>query len=135
MRYLGAAAVFVFALSTGFLQRGPVSAATLSVSGEITITARVADTHYVVIDNHDNVLEIISNTTRPAAPKVFRGSTNSDERPLTEGVYEQYLRLTETNQGVMGTLYKKETRIADSERRPYLLLLPGNVLGIARYFH
>lgn len=133
MRYLGAAAVFIFALSTGFFQGAVVSAATLSASGEITITARVADTHYVIVDGHDNIVEIISNTTQSATPRVFRGSTSSSEIPMSEGVYVQYRQLTQSSHGVIGTLYKKEVRTANFGTRPHLLPLYGNILSIARY--
>lgn len=135
MRYLGAVSVFIFALSAGFLKAVPASATTISASGEITITARVADAHYVIVDSQDNILEIISNTTQTVTPKVFRGSTDSHEIPLSKGVHEQYRQLTESKQGVIGTLYKKEARTAGFDRQPHLLLLRSNALSIVRYFH
>lgn len=135
MRYLGAAAFFIFALGTGFLQGAVVSAGTLSASGEITITARVADTHYVIVDSQDNIVEITSNTTQTVTPRVFRGSiTATSEIPLSKDVYEQYRQLTASNQGVVGRLYEKKLQTANFDKRSYLFLLQSNSLSIIRYF-
>lgn len=134
MRYLGAAVVFMFALGTGFSHGAVVSAGALSASDEITITARVADAHYVVVDSRDNILEITSNTVQPVTPRVFRGSiTDTSEIPLSKGIYEQYRKLTRSNQGMAGTLYKKDTRIGNFDSNSHLLLFKGGGLSIIRY--
>lgn len=134
MRYLGATALFIFALSVGFIPSETVSAGTITASGKITITARVADTHYVIVDNQDSIIEITSNTTQLVTPRVFRGSiTDANEITLTKAIHEQYRQLTISNQGSAGTLYKKPAAITEPGRQSYFLPLRSNTLSIINF--
>jgi hypothetical protein len=56
--------------------------------GKITVHARIAATHYIIVDEHDKIIQIDSNTTDVATPRIFLQKVKSgNERVMTPTVY------------------------------------------------
>lgn len=85
------------------------SAASLSASGQITITARVAPTHYIIVDDSDEIIELVSNTSGPAEIEVFRGSVKlGNQINLNPKIETRYRVILDAQHLRMGVLYRKQ---------------------------
>ncbi|MBA3758747.1 hypothetical protein H0X10_03895 [Candidatus Saccharibacteria bacterium] len=97
--------VLVFAVVA--LLPATAGAETFSISQNIEVRARVAATHTIILDDDDTILEISSNTTEEAVPRVFRNLIAKESvLPLTDEIYAQYRKLVPEGTGRAGLLYK-----------------------------
>lgn len=105
MRLLGITAGFFAA----FLLTAPsASAATLTASGEIRITAVVAPVHYIIVNEDGDIIDITSNTDEDAAPKVYRDKVAAgNEVQLTRAIYQDYRAIVPAGKSRIGKLYAK----------------------------
>jgi hypothetical protein len=86
---------------------GTTSAETVTVQGNpITVTARVAATHYLIVNDKGEIVQIVSNTNGEAKPRVFLNKVaRGQEHPLTDDISRQYKTLVPTGQSHVGTIY------------------------------
>ncbi len=93
MKYLGALVAGILVAAT--LGSGtPVAAKTISVSDEITIQSRVLPRQSIIVNDKNQIIKIISNTTEDLMPKVYRNVIDSEnELMLTEDLLKQYRSL------------------------------------------
>jgi hypothetical protein len=97
--------------------------------GKITVHARIAATHYIIVDEHDKIIQIDSNTTDVATPRIFLQKVKSgNERVMTPTVYAQYRRIVPSGVTHIGTIYKASSDpilvALDPHYRPQLPALP-----------
>lgn len=109
-----------------------VQAETISASGEIKITARVAPTHYVIVDDSDQIIELTSNTEGPADIKIYRNTVKAgNEVALNNAIYASYQEILTSRTPRIGILYKKMVEPARTASSwPQLILLPPQSLSI-----
>lgn len=137
MRILGVFTLFICSLVINFLVPASALAGSLSASGRITITARVAPTIYVIVNNQDQIMEVTSNTPEIIAPTIFRLKVaEGSQITATPEILDQYQALIKSKQGQMGTLYKTyiptvEKPNADWPFRPFDV----NSLSLLAYWH
>jgi hypothetical protein len=97
--------------------------------GKITVHARIAATHYIIVDEHDKIIQIDSNTTDVATPRIFLQKVKSgNERVMTPTVYSQYRRIVPSGVTHIGTIYKASSDpilvALDPHYHPQLPALP-----------
>src|SRR5438309_242816 len=68
----------------------PAPAAAQSSGGNVTVTAVVAPARYILVDNHDRIRQIISNSPDVVTPTVYKHSFKSTPIPLTPHILGQY---------------------------------------------
>lgn len=87
MKKFWSAVIIVFTL----LPAGAAGATSLSVSQTIHLSGVVPEMRYIVVDSHDKVTEITSNTVHDITPRVYRGSLQSGiQVPLTPAILRDY---------------------------------------------
>ena len=59
----------------------------------VTITAVVAPVRYVLVDDHDSIKQITSNTPLNVVPKAYKNSYQSAPLPLSTAVDSQYVAI------------------------------------------
>lgn len=102
---------FILGLFCLWFSSPAVNAKTISVSQKITITATVLPHHYIIVDNNDKIVEVISNTDGQATIKVYIHEVSyGNEVLLTPKIYQQYMHLV-SRQQKYGVLYKSESKV------------------------
>lgn len=94
------ATLFIFAFVA--MWSVPVSAQTITVSQTITITARVAPTRSIVVNEQGVMTKIYSNTSDNVAPKVYLYDVPGKELPLTSALLQQYNEVIKQQKHVIG---------------------------------
>jgi hypothetical protein len=82
--------VFGLVLAAGIFGSTTSVAADPTSGGSVTISAQVAAVRYILVDNHNRVRQILSNTVASVAPVVYRGSFKSVPIGLTPDIAGQY---------------------------------------------
>lgn len=91
----------------GLFGSRPASAATLSASGEVHLSGKVAPAHYVIVDGSGTILTIMSNTDQDTVPLIYKDKLAApDKIPLTPAIYDQYLKIVPSGTSHAGVLYK-----------------------------
>ena len=88
-RFLASLTAFVF-VATGLVMPTSVSAQTLSVTQEITITARVLPARSIVVNDSGQMIRIYSNTDEHVTPKVYINKAPGEQTALTPALKQQY---------------------------------------------
>ncbi len=71
------------------------------------MNGRVLPTHFVIINEDGDILQIISNTTEDVKPRIFVDKIAADtEVPLTDDVYVFYQYYVPPGTSKVGVLYK-----------------------------
>lgn len=84
------------------------SAATLSLSGKVHLSGRVLPAHYVIVNDHGVIIEIISNTAQDTVPLVYKNKlAKSTQTILSDDIIKQYQKLLPPGTSHPGVLYKK----------------------------
>ncbi len=96
-----------------------VDAATVSVSREIHVTAIVAHTRTVIVDETNRIIEIASNTEEDVKPTIYMTKPSKEnKRELTDDLYKQYRRLIPEGTAKVGILYRPVQTVLKHETRP-----------------
>jgi hypothetical protein len=94
---------FVWLLPAG------AQAETISVAHKITVTAKVAPTRTIVVDNSGKIVKIFSNTSAAVEPIVFKNSiAGPNSVALTDQILQQYRHLLPSRAGP-GLVYSRAT--------------------------
>lgn len=122
--------VTVFVVALALVPIGAASAETSVVDGgKIAVHARILATHYIIIDEHDTIIQIDSNTQDIATPRVFEHKvTSGNEREMTQAIYRQYERLIPGGKSHVGTVYRTHSSpvlaALNPQYHPQLPVLP-----------
>jgi hypothetical protein len=87
-RVLGS--VLLLFVVLGLVITPAASASTMSVTQVITITATVAPTRSIVVNDAGQITKIYSNTNEKVTPKVYLNKAPGRELPLTPALLAQY---------------------------------------------
>ena len=104
----------------------PAAAESLSVSGQqVQVTAIVAPAIYIIVDNQNQVLQIISNTTNKATvPTIYKTAVQvQNVQPLTPDVQRQVTAILRASKVQPGVVYTKRSEVATLSMRQILPLL------------
>jgi hypothetical protein len=84
----------------------------------IYVYGRVMPKHTVIVDSNDTIKEISSNTQEEVMPTIYRERVAPEAQVvLSEGIYNQYKKLTENNNGKTGVLYKSNGSTSGTTNR------------------
>jgi hypothetical protein len=108
MKHVRGFLAIVFVLAGTFVPTVAASAhSTVVDGGKITVHARIEATHYIMVDEHDKIIQIDSNTNDTATPRVFLQKVKTgNERDMTPTVYAQYQHLIPGGVTHVGTVYR-----------------------------
>jgi hypothetical protein len=108
MKHLGGLLFLAIVLASALAPVHPATAQTVTThNNQLKVTGIVLPAHHVIVNDHGNIIEILSNTDKDVLPKVYANTIKSENaRELTSDIYEQYRRLVPEGQSRMGTLYK-----------------------------
>ncbi len=110
MKHMSRISILVIALLVATLPGGTASAATLSVSREIHVTARVLPKRTVIINYAGQITEIASNTEDDVTPDVYLIKPSPDsKRSLTPEIMKQYRTHVPKGTNKYGILYKQNS--------------------------
>jgi hypothetical protein len=84
------------------------AAADMSSTAQITVTATVLPARFIIIDNHNHVTEVLSNSRQEVQPTVYlHNIARGNQQPLSSAIYNQYLSLVPAaKRAQSGVLYK-----------------------------
>lgn len=100
--------LIVFALLLFANSNHAVAAESISVSKTITVEAKVLPAQYIILDKHNRIIEIGSNSSVAVVPTVFREKiAKQSELPLTGDISTRYKQLILEGQVKPGIMYKK----------------------------
>jgi hypothetical protein len=92
----------------GILPSSTVSADAVGGKEHLHTAGRVLPAHHVVINEQNEILEIISNTTEDVNPRIYLNKISKErELPANPKVLEQYRRLVPSGTSNVGVLYRK----------------------------
>lgn len=78
------------------------------IRGQVHLAGRISPTHYVIVSSKGVILEIVSNTYQDTDPLVFKHElTAAAQIPLSQSVYNQYLKLVPAGTSHPGVLYHR----------------------------
>jgi hypothetical protein len=85
-----------------------LAAADVSATAQYSVTATVLPARVIIIDNHHQVTEVLSNTRQEVIPTVYlRTIAPANQQPLSSAIYNQYLSLVpNAKRAQSGVLYK-----------------------------
>lgn len=92
---------------------GTVSAAQVSVTQELHVTAVVPMHRDIVLDRNGTITRITSNTTEDVLPTVYRSSIDpANQIELSDRLYQQYRKHVPEGTAKYGILYEDTSIIA-----------------------
>lgn len=81
-----------------------------AVVQEVHVTAIVPPMRHIIISTTGQILRITSNTAQDVTPVVYIGNDiQTNERPLTQALFERYRELVPSGSDKVGVLYSSQT--------------------------
>ena len=100
-RFLASLTAIVFVVAT-LVVPASASAQTLSVTQEITITARVLPARSIVVNDKGQMIRIYSNTDENVTPMVYINKAPGEQTALTPKLKKQYQAVLAQHKNLIG---------------------------------
>jgi hypothetical protein len=100
--------VAVLSLRLRYWQTSFASSLSDDYSGSVRINAIIEPVRYVILNNSNKIIEILSNTNSNVKPLVYLNSTNGAKLTLSKSIYAKYEKIVESikTNSKYGVIYK-----------------------------